>query len=71
MFEEAVEYIEKYQLHEAALGIWKNTDRYEVCCTSLPCNVDHILTLVIPVVNLFLHLCTFCRAMTEDPGDLR
>ncbi|KAF5354980.1 hypothetical protein D9756_005531 [Leucocoprinus leucothites] len=28
-FEEAVDYIEKYQLHEAALNIWKNTDRYE------------------------------------------
>lgn len=29
-FEEAIDYIEKYQLHEAALGIWKNTDRYVV-----------------------------------------
>ncbi|KAJ3564648.1 hypothetical protein NP233_g8162 [Leucocoprinus birnbaumii] len=28
-FEEAVDYIEKYQLHEAALDIWKNTARYE------------------------------------------
>ncbi|KAF9450112.1 IkappaB kinase complex, IKAP component [Macrolepiota fuliginosa MF-IS2] len=27
-FDEAVDYIEKYQLHEAALGIWKATDRH-------------------------------------------
>lgn len=29
-FDEAVDYIEKYQLYEAGLGIWKGSDRYEV-----------------------------------------
>jgi elongator complex protein 1 len=30
-FEEAVAYIERYSLYEAALSIWKGTDQYKVC----------------------------------------
>lgn len=30
-FEEAVDYIEKHQLYDTALDVWKGSDRYEVC----------------------------------------
>ena len=30
-FEEAVNYIEKHQLYDTALDVWKGSDRYEVC----------------------------------------
>lgn len=30
-FDEAVGYTEKYQLYDAALAIWKDTERYLVC----------------------------------------
>jgi elongator complex protein 1 len=29
-FSEAIQYIERYQLYEAALNIWKDTDQYKV-----------------------------------------
>ena len=32
-FSEAIQYIERYQLYEAALNIWKDTDRYKVRAT--------------------------------------
>lgn len=31
-FAEAVAYVEKYQLYDSALEIWKDTPQYEVCC---------------------------------------
>jgi len=30
-FEEAVDYIEKHQLYDTALDVWRGSDRYEVC----------------------------------------
>lgn len=38
-FEEAVDYIEKHQLYDTALDIWKNTDRYEVCLVIITPNL--------------------------------
>lgn len=29
-FDDAMEYVEKYRLHETALSIWKNTENYDV-----------------------------------------
>lgn len=44
-FDEALAYVEKHRLYEAALEIWRDTDKYQVRAGSSPFEVSFVLNM--------------------------